>query len=163
VRPLSDVSQLGSSAKFSFKNPSLVVVELSVNGDHIIPRETKSLLKSGKISIKEMPKTKFYELYQDFICGCVLRVAREMFALLPVKLVAVNAIGSVLNSQTGYMENKPILSVAVPRKTLSNLNFETIDPSDSMKNFIHHMNFKRGQSFAEVIPINAEELKMEEY
>ena len=82
-----------------------------------------------------MPKTKFYELYQDHVCSCVLRVGRELVALLPVEMVLVTAMGRLLNKKTGHIEEQPILSVLMPRKTLDSLNFDLIDPSDSMDNF----------------------------
>lgn len=116
-------------------------------------------MKSGKLSVKQMPKGKFYELYQDHICSCVLRIARELFALLPIEMVLVNCLGNLLSSQTGYMEEKSILSVAIPRKTLEGLNFEMLDPSDSMSNFIHRMAFKRTTGFGGVESLKVSDLQ----
>jgi hypothetical protein len=132
---------------------------LHVNSDEVIPSEVKGLLKSGKLSVKKMPKTRFYELYQDYVCGCVLRVARELFALLPIEMVIVNAVGNLLNTQTGYMEEQPILSVAIPRKTLEGLNFEMLDPSDSMSNFIHRMTFRKTKGFSAVETLKPSDLQ----
>ena len=112
--------------------------------------KAKTLTKSNKVSIKPMPKNRFYEIYQDYVCGCSLRVARELFALLPIEMVTVNAVGSLLNKQTGHLEDTPILSVAIPRKTLDMLNFENLDPSDSLNNFVHNMDFKSGKGFGPV-------------
>ncbi|MBU0493410.1 MAG: hypothetical protein KKA73_12445 [Chloroflexi bacterium] len=145
--PFSDIAELGSSVKFQVHDRSLVEAVLYVRGEDVVPSEVKSLLKSSKLSVKQMPKSKFYALYQDYICGCVLRIARELFALLPVKMVIVNAVSELLNTQSGYMETKPILSVAIPRETLQNLNFEMIDPSDSMSNFVHRMAFGKTRGF----------------
>ena len=39
-----------------------------------------------------MPKGRFHEIYQDYLCGCLLRVAREVFALFPVDTVLVTAV-----------------------------------------------------------------------
>lgn len=143
IEPFNDINKLGSSLDFKVVNSTLVEATLHVNSEEVIPSEIKSLLKSGKLSVKQMPKGKFFELYQDYICSCVLRVARELFALLPIEMAIMNCIGNLLNSQTGFMEEKTILSVAIPRKTLEGLNFEMIDPSDSMSNFIHRMTFKK--------------------
>ena len=71
-----------------------------VKSEEIVPRETKSLLKSGKLSVKQMPKARFYEIYQDYVCGCVLRAGRELFALLPIRMVIVTAMANMLNTQT---------------------------------------------------------------
>jgi hypothetical protein len=159
INPLSEISSIGSSLEFTPHNSSIINVILHVNSEQVIPSEVKSLLKSGKLSIKKMTKGKFYELYQDYVCSCVLRVARELFALLPVKIVIITAVGNLLNSQTGHIEEQPILSVAIPKKTLNILNFSMIDPSDSMKNFIHNMNFKKTQGFNAVEKIKTDSLK----
>jgi hypothetical protein len=160
TNPFSDIAELGSSVEFQVYGEFLVEAILHVQGEDVIPSEVKSLLKSGKLSVKQMPKSKFYELYQDYVCGCVLRIARELFALLPIKMVTVNAVGELLNTETGYKEMKPILSVAIPQETLRNLNLEMIDPSDSMGNFVYRMAFKKTKGFQAVEAIKPSELQM---
>ena len=147
IGPFSEISDLGSGVAFQFQNTEIIDVTLTINGQDVIPNETKGLLQSGKLSVKKMPQGQFYELYQDYICGCVLRVAREIFALLPFETAIVTAVGEVVNTRTGHLEEQPLLSVAIPRRTLSRLNLETIDPSDSMKNFVHRMDFKKNRGF----------------
>jgi hypothetical protein len=85
----------------------------------------------------------------------VLRVAREIFALLPFESVIVTAVGDVVNTQTDHLEEKPLLSVAIPRRTLTRLDLNTIDPSDSMKNFVHRMDFKKNKGFMVVEKIES--------
>lgn len=150
VSPLREISELGSKLEFCVRDKSLIEVELHVNGEEVIPSEVKTQLQSGKLSAKKMPQGQFYELYQDYVCGSVLRVARELFALLPFEVAVVTATGDVLNSQTGHMEEQPILSVAIQRKTLEKLNLNQIDPSDSLKNFVHEMDFKKTKGFKPV-------------
>lgn len=147
IGPFSEISDLGSGVGFRFENTSVIDVTLTVNGQEVIPNETRSQLQSGKLSTKKMPQGQFYELYQDYVCGCVLRVAREIFALLPFATAIVTAVGDVVNTQTGHLEEKPLLSVAIPRSTLKKLDLNSIDPSDSMKNFVHHMEFKKNSGF----------------
>jgi hypothetical protein len=158
VGPFSEISEFGSGVGFQFQNTSIIEVTLNINGQDVIPHETKSLLQSGKLSIKKMPQGQFYELYQDYICGCVLRVAREIFALLPFQVTIVTAVGDVVNAQTGHLEEKPLLSVAIPRRTLDKLDLNAIDPSESMKNFVHRMDFKKGKGFMIVERIKAASL-----
>jgi hypothetical protein len=148
--PFSDISELGSSIGFRVEDARCVEVTLHVRAEDVVPSETKSLLKSGKVSVRKMSKTKYYELYQDYVCSCVLRVARELMALLPIEMVIVTAVGKLLNTQTGHIEEQPILSVAIPRDTLMGLNCDMIDPSDSMANFVHHMTFRKTKGFGAV-------------
>lgn len=150
VDPFSDIKGPGSSYKINVDSKTMLTATLSVNGENVIPTEVKSLTKSGKLSIKAMPKNKFYEIYQDYVCGSSLRIARELFALLPIDMIIVNAFGSLLNKKTGHIEDTPILSMAVPRKTFDMLNFENLDPSDSLNNFVHNMNFKKSNGFGPV-------------
>lgn len=157
--PFDDIIELGSSIEFQVKSSSIIEVIFHVNGEEVIPPEAKYLLKSGKLSEKKLPKSKFYELYQDYVSSCVLRVARELFALLPIDIMICTTMGNILNTQTGYMEEKPIISVAIPQKTLDGLNFEMIDPSDSMKNFIHRMNFKKTKGFSAIVALKTTDLE----
>jgi hypothetical protein len=150
VSPLREISELGSKLEFRLQDRFCIEVTLHVNGEEVVPSEVKSQLQSGKISVKKMPQGQFYELYQDYVCGCALRVARELFALLPFTLAVVTATANMLNSQTGHLEQQPILSVAIQRKTLENLNLSLIDPSDSLKNFVHEMDFKKTRGFKPV-------------
>jgi len=148
--PFSEISQLGSAINFNIKGNKLIETSLKVHSDKVIPHEVKTQLKSGKLSIKDMPKTRFYGLYQDYVCGAVLRIARELCALLPIDIAIVTAIGELLNTKTGYIEEEPILSVIIPRATLKKLNFEMLDPSDAMENFIHNMRFLKTKGFRPV-------------
>ena len=158
VDPFADITSLGSSFDSHVEGQSIIGIAFHVNSDEVIPSEIKSLLRSGKLSVKQMPKSQFNELYQDYVSSCILRVAREVFALLPVEFVIVTAFGTLLNTQTGHLEDQPIVSTAIPRKSLEKLSMDLVDPSDSMGNFIHRMNFDRRKGFSAVAPINASEL-----
>ena len=145
--PFSELNQFGSKIDFKVNTNSQVEVTLNVNGEDIVPSEIKTLLQSGKLSVKKMTKSRFYELYQDYVCSSALRIARELFALLPIETANVTAVGKLLNTKTGYMEEQPILSITIPRETLSRLNFDLLDPSDSMDNFLHKMKFSKTKGF----------------
>ncbi len=77
-------------------------------------------------------------------------IARDMFAILPVQNVIVHAVDNVLNTSTGHNEDITILSVNYDRIKLNKLNFATIDPSNSMQNFIHNMKFLKTSGFKSV-------------
>ena len=160
IAPFQEIKDLGTDISFQIVNDSTIVATPHVHAKNIIPAEIKTLLKSGRLSIKEMPTTKFNALYQDYVCGCATRIARELFALLPIKMVIINIIGDLLNTRTGYIEKQPILSAAIPRKTLESLNFDAIDPSDSMENFVHNINFKKKEGFSTIEIINPANLDL---
>lgn len=155
--PFEEIEQIGSDIKIFVNNSRTIECNVNVQDEKIIPKEEKSLLKSGKLSVKRIPTSRYYEIYQDYVCGSVLRIARELFALLPIEMVFINAHSKLLNPITGHIEDMVIISVAIPRKTLESLNYDTIDPSDSMKNFVCRMNFKRNQGFSPIEILNQKE------
>ena len=121
-----------------------------VNSEEAIPNYELKQTSTGKLSRKDMSKSKFNELYQDHICSSVIRIAREVFAYVPVEYARINAVSNLLNSATGHMEEQPILSVIIHPETINELNLDTIDPSDSMKNFVHNMKFNKTSGFSVV-------------
>lgn len=154
----SEISHLGSSIQIVVHENGVLEAKLAIHGSEVIPTEIKSLLKSGKLSTKAMPTGRFNEIHQDYVCSCALRVARELMAVLADEIVIVTALDDVLNGATGHMEERPILSVAFSRATVSKLNLDSIDPSDAMKNFVHNMSFKRGAGFSPVAALDARSL-----
>jgi len=157
--PFSEISTLGSSLKFNIAENSVIEATINIHGVDIVPGEVKSLLKSGRLSLKKMPKGQFNEFHQDYVCSCVLRIARELFSILPDEIVYVTAVDQLLNSKTGHTEETPILSVAISRGTLKSLNMDSIDPSDSMSNFVHNMSFKKTKGFGPVARLIPESLQ----
>lgn len=148
--PFGEISGIGSEIILNAENGLPVQATLRVHSKDIIPTEIKSLLQSGKLSTKKMPRLRFYELHQDYVCSCAIRVAREIFCILPDEMVIVTATDSILDEATGHLQEVPILSVAFSRKTLFALNIDNIDPSDSMQNFLHNMAFKKASGFSAV-------------
>lgn len=157
LKPFEDIKELGSGLNIIFEK-KYVVVTLLANGITVIPDFTLTQTAAGKVSKKKMPVQKYYELYQDYICSCALRIAREIFSFLPLEFVFVHVTSELLNSSTGHLEQQTILSIAFPKLTLDKLNFETIDPSDSMSNFKHNMKFSKTAGFSIVPNIELAEL-----
>jgi hypothetical protein len=101
LSPFAEISDLGSSIHFTVHDAKLLECVLKINGRQAIPSEVKSLTATSKVSIKPMPKARFHEIYQDYVCACVLRVAREVFALLPVESLLITASADTLDPRTG--------------------------------------------------------------
>jgi hypothetical protein len=78
--PFEELADIGASASLEIVSPRIGKLTLHVNTAKVIPKESKSLLKSGKLSVKDMTCSKYWQLYQDYVCGAVLRVAQEAFA-----------------------------------------------------------------------------------
>ncbi|MET0464086.1 MAG: hypothetical protein ABW007_13070 [Chitinophagaceae bacterium] len=155
--PFSEIAELGSKLDMEFREDN-GTIDLRVNGLDIIPDYVLSQTSTGKLSRKNMPVGKFQELYQDYVCSAVLRVAREVLAVIPLNYVVVNASGSLFDSATGHEGEHTLVSVVITPEKLASLNYATLDPSDSMKNFHHHMKFAKTGGFSPVEKINAQAL-----
>jgi len=158
--PLDDLTQFGSRFEFFIEDPKIMEIDFEAHAETVIPSQRKTLTKTGKVSITNMPKTQYLDIQQDYVCSCVLRVARDMFALLPLDCIYINALDKRTNTVTGHIEKQVILSIRIDRETLNRLNFDCIDCSDSMANFEHRMIFKKTKGFETVEPLNVQELSV---
>lgn len=154
--PFAEISELGSSINFTIHNEKLLECDLKVNGKHAIPLMVKTLTVAQKLSVKPMPKGRFHDLYQDYLCSCIIRVAREVFALLPVDFLLVTASVDTLNPRTESLDDQKVFSASIPRSNLQQLDFDAIDPSDAMDNFFHRGDFKasrKSEAFTSITPL----------
>lgn len=158
LEAFSELAALGGRVVLRAR-PPVVEALLHVHDASVVPTTARSLTKTGKLSERQMPRTRFVEVYQDYVCGAVLRVARDLLAVLPAETAYVTAVGLLLDTSTGEQDVRPIVSVKVPRTTLARLNFDALDPSDSMANFVHNMKLKRGVGFVEVDFVEGSELR----
>lgn len=147
---LGNINYIGRSIEFNMHDEKTVEATLFVHSEEIIPSKSKSLTKTGKVSTRNMAKGKFYELYQNHICSCVLRVARELFAYLPIEKVFINASANILDTATGNENEQIILSVKITKESSEFINFEMINPSDTIEQFENNMKFRKTKGFAPV-------------
>jgi hypothetical protein len=146
---------------FTVETATLIGCELKVNGSQAIPSEVKTLTATEKVSVKPMPRARFHEIYQDYVCGCMLRVAREVFAMLPVDTVLITASADILDARTGQTLEQPVLSAVMPRAIVLGLDFDKLDPADAMENFLHRGNFKASRktgAFQPITPLTPDDM-----
>lgn len=162
LSPFGEISGLGSTLCFTVHNPQLLECNLKANGVGAIPAEILTLTAANKLSVKPMPRARFHELYQDYICSCILRIAREVFALLPIGTLLITASADTLEPRDGQTIERPVLSVAIPREAIAELDFEQIDPSDAMETFLQRGDFKatrKSGAFAPITPLTPTDLQ----
>lgn len=150
TNPFEDLLDFGSGFEFGTDNPKYMEIEFQVKSDSVVPEKSKSLTKTGKLSEKSMSKTMYYDITQDYVCSCAIRLARELFSLLPIDFAIVHATDTILNTTTGKEENDTILSVKFLRNKFSGINFDRIDASDFVETFEHNMCFKKTSGFKKV-------------
>ncbi len=112
-------------------------VDLHLHPPAIVPAEIKSQTSTGKSSRRNMRESKSRKMYQEHICSAVFRCGREVLALLPIRYVVVNGHCELL-ILTGKIADQTILSVALFRDQMDLINFDLIDPIDSLKTFQPH-------------------------
>ena len=150
VGPFDDLLEYGSCFEVGTDDPSILEIEFQVKSDDIIPKEYPDMKADGEIVMKEFTKSAYYDLVQDYVSSTMLRVARDTFALLPVKEVVIHAVDKVLNPATGNDEEVTIVSAKVKRDALATLNFERIDPSDCLESFESNVRFRKTAGYAPV-------------
>lgn len=131
VNPLDDLIQYGSDFECGTDDPRNIYIHFHVN--------ITKILKDAK----KLPKEVFNDLWQDYVCGCSIRIARDMFALLPVRHVIVDA----------WDNNKDILSVDFKRREFDKLDFQNLDASDTVETFRHNMDFNLSSGFKPISPL----------
>lgn len=141
--PFEDLVDFGSGFEFGTDDADTMEIEFMVKSEQVIPEKSKSLTKTGKLSEKNLSKTAYFDITQDYVCSCSIRLARELFALLPIQNVLVHATDQILNTATGNSEEHTILSVMFSRERFNSTNFSKIDASDFVESFEHKMSFKK--------------------
>lgn len=121
INPLNDLLDYGTGFEFGTDSPLKMEVEFQINSDNI-----------------NMPKNSTE--YQDYVCSVAIRIARDIFALLPVQKVIVHATNN----------GEDILSVCFDKETFSDLKFSFIDPSNVLRNFKCNMNYTESKGFTEI-------------
>lgn len=147
-----DDGLIGTRLSFSFSDDILHAVA-HVHDADVVPKFRRKQLQSGRLSETKMPVAEANELYQDYVCSVALKVAGDLFSVLPRSEVFVTCCASMLDKTTGHLADAPILSVRFVRDTFARLKLSAIDPSDSMRNFVHEMSFKRTNGFAPIQPL----------
>ena len=148
--PFEDFANYGSDLEFGTDSGDYIEIEFRVKSKEVVPEKSLSLTSTGKLSEKEMSRTMYYDLTQDYVCSCAIRLAREMFAILPVQAVIVHAVDGILNTATGNDTEETILSVGFTREGFSGINFDRIDPSDFLSAFPVKMHFHKTTGFSPV-------------
>jgi len=140
---------VGTSMKMSFGDDFASII-VTVHSEKVIPSVRRKLTKAGNLSETDMPVSQFNDLYQDHVCSVVLRILRDIFALVPYEKVIVTAGAERINPANGHQELQPIVSVRALRAQVEGLGFRALDPSSALSNFETRMSFKRSSGFATV-------------
>lgn len=109
MKPVDDLLDYGSQFEFGTDNPKSMEVEFQIN-------QHNDMKSDGTNS----------ELFNEYVAACTIRVARDLFALLPVRYVIVYA-------QSG---EKPVLEAKFDKSVLQGIDFKVEKARDIIKRFM---------------------------
>lgn len=138
------------SLEFEAPDGVTMIIECNINIDDIIPTHYWNVTKTGKLSKRKYSMTDYYSIIKWYVSSLAIRIARNIFGLLPIKTVIINNQTNVLDAQVGRIDNITILSVKIDKATLEKLNFDLIDPFDALNNFEHNVKFLKTRGFQPV-------------
>lgn len=156
---LNDISAYGSDFEFGVDEKDILSCRFEVKIKDVVPTFGYKQNEDGSIVDCNLRKTEFNDLAQDYVCSCSIRIAREVFALLPVDFVLVSAEEEFFDSSTGNNQQVTILSILFIRDGFENINFERIDPSDFCARFKQNMSFTKTNGFKPVDEIDLNDIK----
>lgn len=148
--PFEDISAFGSDFEFGSDDADSMTAHFLVKIKDVVPSVGFKKSETGKITDFELKGTAYNDIAQDYVCSCAIRIARELFALLPIDFVIVNAEDSVFDSSTGNNTDATIMSVLFVKEGFDNINFDKIDPSDFVGRFKSNMDFSKTNGFKQV-------------
>ena len=155
IQPYEDLRDFGSTFEFGTDASDFAEVQFGIMEEEVMPVIEVSVTQSGKLSQKDLTKSKYYDLLQDYVCSTCIRTARDTFALLPVNTVYVHAVKTMVNPATGLDEEETLISVRFTREWFEKVDFERIDPSQFMSLFECRMKFGKTTGFAPVIRLSS--------
>lgn len=109
MRPVDDLLDYRSQFEFGTDNPKSMEVEFQIN-------QYNDMISDGTNP----------ELYNEYVAACTIRVARDLFALLPVRYVIVHA----------QSEEKSVLEAKFDKSVLQEINFKVEKASEIIKKFL---------------------------
>jgi hypothetical protein len=128
----------------------VATVELDAHEFADMPTDEYRLLKSGRASVNALSESRRNKIHLENVCSASLRVAAEVFGLLPVDTVTVHVRSDLLDKSTGRENEKSIAKIHFVRETMDAMDLERVDPVLAVKRFVHEFNFHRKTGFSEL-------------
>ncbi len=157
MQPYEDLREFGHSFEFGTDASDFAEVQFEIAEEEVMPVVEVTATASGKLTEKDLPKGKYYELLEDYVCSTAIRTARDTFALLPVETVYVHAVQTQVNPATGLSDEETLLSVKFTKDWFTKVDFTKIDPSQFMTLFECRMKCGKTTGFSPVIRISSGE------
>jgi hypothetical protein len=124
-----------------------------------LPRKTAAMPARGyKLSIKELPVTRYQQLYMRHVHGIGFRIIGEAFAMLPkAEEVVLSGYSQRPDKATGEVQDQYLYSVKVSRKEWAIIDFanlQKVDPVEALARFDIRREITRTGLFKEIVPFD---------
>lgn len=156
TNPFEEVAEYGSEFEFGTDDPDVMYVRFDSNGRDVVPEQALKINERGKISKRKLTKTEYYDILQDYICSCSIKIARELFAILPISHVIINVEETISDDILSISRKDTVLSVDFSRSSLQTVSSFNMDPSELIEQYSdeYHMDFLKTKGFKAVKPID---------
>jgi hypothetical protein len=114
MRPVDDLLDYGSDFEFGTDNPNSMEVEFRINAHNMLP------------DVNVVGMEAYEQLFEEYVCASSIRVARDLFALLPVKYVIVYA----------KKEDEVVLQAKFDKNEVQKINFKEESGVEIIERFI---------------------------
>lgn len=114
MRPVDDLLEYGSDFEFGTDNPNSMEVEFRINSHNMLPEASIVGARA------------YEQIFKEYVCASSIRVARDLFALLPVKYVIVYAKN----------QDKVELKVRFDKNEIQNIDFKNESSIDIIEKFL---------------------------
>ena len=152
--PFKEIIQQGAKLECEFFS-NHVTAHLYLQWAQIIPDYIVSQTATGKVLTSQMPEYRFNEICHHHLCASALRLGRDIFALLPVGFVVVNAYADLTDKTTGIIQKQAILSVRFGRTEAAELNVRNLGGPDYLIEFTHQIDFSVDTGFSPIQPLSS--------
>ena len=118
-----------------------------------LPTKKATLLKSGKISVKEKSLKQLNEEYAQCVSGLAFLIGGIAFmSSVAIDKVNISAYTQRIDKKDGYEKNDYIYSINFDRDNFSKINYKKIDPLEALSNFENKMAVSKSFIFKTIDP-----------
>lgn len=149
ISPFEDLLDLGIDFEFGTDDAKIMHVEYVIDSSKIIPYYSLSA-KMGALNKVNFDREEHNLLIRDYIASCAIRIARDLFGIIPIDKAIIHIVDHKFNIQTRQSEKITALSLNMDKTILENINIESNSPMEIIKSFEYNMNFDAYDGFSSV-------------
>jgi hypothetical protein len=141
------------SLDYQLSPENILEIDIDLPEIEDLPHSKASILKTGKISIKNKTQTELKAEYAKCVCGLAFYFSGHFFNISPkISTIIVSGYTQRIEKKTGQMRDDYIFSIKVDRTKVEQINFKMIDPIESFKLFEHQLSLKTNFEMKTITP-----------